>query len=499
MTNQRLKQLITIFCLSLFTLVIAQENQLSYLSQKLALENSVKERVTTALEKLLDDVKFVVDVKAEIEFTPIEQTRTIIGTPQETQIQPTTTSAGQPTGTTPEAAPVQVEGEISQPGRTSSELSLPLPGFEVPPSAIQPKAKTPEQKQLSAPPQSKPAETVTPTTAPTTQPNVSTSIQKTTIPVPIVKKQEINVILEDGVSPELIENVRQIVAVASHYDRVRGDIISIMTANFKKTPGKDPTETIILKNIAEKIDDIEKRQSQSEYNARLEQQKQTERQIIARDSLKIDELKKQILELQTRLSAPQTSEEQRVITEQTSAREIELANLREQLKESNRRLQELELSSLETTPPSMFGIRNNEMWYVIILAAVLFLALLIVLLINHRKQQKRQELEWGYGSKIPMGPRPPQPILNRQPEDIVKPQPPAQPPIQPAPVAPPAQAPQPVAPTTPPVDLENQKEELKSMRQSVISMTVGQPDTASRIINAWMSQEVQQTESETES
>jgi len=497
MTNHRVKQLIAVFCLGLFTLSIAQDNQLSYLSQKLELENSVKERVTTALEKLLDDVKFVVDVKTEIEFSPIEQTRTIIGTPPETQNQSAPAASDQ-TSTAPTTTPTT--SSSAKPNRQSSELSLPLPGFEVPPSAVQSQEKTPPQTQLSAPPSNKPAETAVTPSAPAASPNVSTSIQKTTIPVPIVKRQEINIILEDGVSPELIENVRQIVAVASHYDRVRGDIISIMTANFKKSPGKDATETIILKNIAEKIDDIEKRQSQSEYNTRLEQQKRQEHQAIVRDSLKVDELKKQIAELQAKLQAPQTTSDQReVVEQQTTARETELANLRDQLKESNRRLQELELSSLETTPPSMFGVRNLGMWYVIILAAVLFLALLLVLLINHRKQLKRQELEWGYGSKIPMGPRPPQQILSRKPEEITKPQPAVQPVTPPAPVATPAQTITPVQPAAPPVDLEAQREEMKSMKQSVISMTVGQPDTASRIISSWMSQEIQQSGSETES
>lgn len=499
MTNHRVKQLIAVFCLGLFTLSIAQENQLSYLSQKLELENSIKERVAASLEKLLDDVKFDVQVKAEIEFTSVEQTRTITGTPEVTQAQPVVTTPS-PATTTPTGSPTS--DNATKTSRPTSELSLPLPGFEVPPSVVQPQEKTPSQTQLSAPPTTKPAETTAPQTT-AASPSVSTSIQKTIIPVPVVKRQEIYVFLEDGVSPELIESVRQIVAVASHYDRMRGDIISIMTANFKKSPGKDATETIILKNIAEKIDDIEKRQSQSEYNTRLEQQKHLERQAIVRDSLKVDELKKQIVELQAKLQAPQTTSDQReVVEQQTTARETELANLRDQLKESNRRLQELELSSLETTPPSMFGVHNLDMWYVIILAAVLFLALLLVLLINHRKQLKRQELEWGYGSKIPMGPRPPQQILSRKPEEIAKPQPAAQPVTPPAPIATPAQPIAPVqqaVPIAPPVDLEAQREEMKSMKQSVISMTVGQPDTASRIINSWMSQEIQQSGSETES
>jgi flagellar biosynthesis/type III secretory pathway M-ring protein FliF/YscJ len=464
MSHFKVKQLILIFSLGLFTLLIAQEN-LSYLSQKMSLENSIKDRITEALEKLLDDVKFVVNVKAEIDFAPVEQAE-----PAETP-------------------PADATPQESRPRAT--EYVLPLPGFDIPTSVIQSQERIQSQTQLDALPQ--PATGAAKST--------STTEKKGATSVPVIKRQEINVILEDGISPEIIENVRQVVAVAAHYDRARGDVISIMTANFKKSPDKDATETIILKNIAEKIDDIERRQTAAEYNARFEQQKQLERQAILRDSLKIDELKKQIAELQAQLQTPQITEDQRQVTEQqTTTREAELESLREQLRESNRRLQELELSSLETTPPSMLRVRNYGMWYAIIAAIVLLIILLIVLLVNHRKQVKRQELEWGYGSQIPMGPRPTQPILTRQPEETPKPQSPVPPITQPiATPAPPVESAQPAQPSAPPVDFEAQKEEIKSMRQSVISMSVGQPETALRIINAWISQDIQPGKSETES
>ncbi|MDD5062609.1 MAG: hypothetical protein PHN44_10070, partial [Candidatus Marinimicrobia bacterium] len=142
MSHYKVKQLIAVLCLGAFTLLIAQSNQLSYLSQKMALENSVKDRIADALEKLLDDVKFVVDVKAEIDFAPVEQTSPAAETVPEA---PTTTT------TTPQQAPA-----------TTSELSLPLPGFEVPPSVIQPQEQTPSQTQLSVLPQASPEKTTQP-------------------------------------------------------------------------------------------------------------------------------------------------------------------------------------------------------------------------------------------------------------------------------------------------------------------------------------------------
>ncbi len=478
--------------------LIAQENQLSYLSQKLMLENSVRERINNALEKLLDDSKFIVDVKAEIELTPVEQTQTVIKTPQ-----PTTTAAGakpSPTAKSPQATPTTTPTEKKK--STATDINLPLPGFEfTPPPATPSKEQAPAQKQLTEPQGTAEPETTQPAPAAEETPQYTTSVQKYSIPTPVVKRLDINIILEDGVTPEMIENVRQVAAVAAHFDRARGDAISIMTASFKKKKEQDAAEAVILKSIAEKIDDLERKQTEAERAARIEQQKRIERQAIVRDSLRVEELKKQIAELQAQVQTPQLNEEQRrQAQEQQTLREQEINALREQLRESNRRLQELELSNIETTPPGMFGVRNWGMWLAIGIAALLFLILLIVLLVNRRKQIERQEMEWGYGSKIPLGPRPP--VRPSAEPAAPKPTPAPQPTPPPSPVTPTPTpvppAPEVPKPSTPPVDLEAQREELKSMKQSVISMAVGQPDTATRIIDAWLSEETKTAETESE-
>jgi flagellar biosynthesis/type III secretory pathway M-ring protein FliF/YscJ len=302
--------------------------------------------------------------------------------------------------------------------------------------------------------------------------------------IPVIKRQQVNIIMEDGVTPEIIENVRQVVAIASHYDRARGDVISVMTASFKKREKQDAAEAIILKNIAEKIDNLERRQRDAERMAKIEQQKRAERQAVIRDSLRIQELRKQIADLQTQLNAPQISEDQRAQTRALAdARVTELANLKEQLRESNRRLQDLEMSALETTPPGFSRINNLGLYIILGLFALALIILLIILLVNRRTHQKRQEMEWGYGTKIPMGPRP-QPV-----------------PQQPTQQAPVETAPAPAPPTAPPaapVDTAALKEEMKGIKQSVISMSVGQPDTASRVINEWLGQTKQAEESESE-
>ncbi|MDD5766937.1 MAG: flagellar M-ring protein FliF C-terminal domain-containing protein, partial [Candidatus Marinimicrobia bacterium] len=376
--------------------------------------------------------------------------------------------------------------------------SLPLPGFEIP------------QEAFNETPSNQPAAELTSDTAENIEepsedqelkeaPDSKISVQKQSAPIPVIKRQQISIIVEDGVTPDMIENIRQVVNIASHYDRSRGDVISVMTANFKKKKETDGAEAIILKNIAEKIDDIDRRQTETERSSRIEQQRRTEKQVVVRDSLRMEDLKKEIADLKAQLQTPQLTDEQRQETEKTTTiREQELANLRDQLRDSNRRLQEIELGALETTPPIMTRLKNMGVLIAAGIAALLILILLFVLLISRRKQARQQEIEWGYGTKIPMGPRPvppaPQPIEKPAPEIVAAPAPVTS---QPAIVPPIIPIPEPKV-TTEPVDMEAQKEEMKGIKQSVISMSVGQPDTASRIINNWLSGDVKPEQTEAE-
>lgn len=465
--------------------LLSQENQVSYLSQKLLLENNLRERITEALDKLLDDIKFVVDVAIDLEFTALPQTAAPLPTEAGTQ-------TPQPQAKTEKPQPEREKGR--------GELYLPLPGFEAPVDLV-----TREEKPSTTALPEGPPQTVT-ETAPQIPAKTVAPLPQSAVSIPMVKRQRINIILEDGITPEIIENVRQVVTIASHYDRARGDVISIMTASFKKRQDQDAAEAIILKNIAEKISDLEERQRDAERTAKIEQQKQLERQAVIRDSLRIQELRNQIVDLRDQLSSSQLSEDQRAETQMlTSQRETELTNLKEQLRESNRRLQELEMSGLDTTPPGIRSIRELGLYIIIGLLGLAVLVVLILLLINRRTAQKRQEMEWGYGTKVPMGPRP-QPQIPQQPAapPVTKPAPPpveqvaAPQAVAPAPPYP--AVPAPPKPEQPSVDEEALREEMKGIKQSVISMSVGQPDTASRIINEWLGQErgTQETESEVE-
>lgn len=456
----------------------SQDSQMSYLSQKLVLENSLRERISDALDKLLDDIKFVVDVVVELEFQAAEDT--------EAEAEETSRSTAQV-----QIETVPEQREEQRPVRKSTELGLPLPGFETPEEVVRAEHGATPTTLREGPP-----EEVTREPAQMAAKKPAKTTRSAGPAIPVIKRQQVNIIMEDGVTPEIIENVRQVVAVASRYDRSRGDVISVMTASFKKREDQDAAEAIILKNIAEKIDNLERRQQEAERLSQIERQKQLERQAVVRDSLRIQELRRQITDLKDQLESPQISDDQKAQTRALAdARETELYNLKEQLRESNRRLQELEMGALETTPPGFAKMDNQVLYIILGLFAVALIVLLIILLVNRRNHQKRQELEWGYGTKVPMGPRPQQPAP--------APQQPAQPVQQPTPAAPAEPTPQAAPAAETPkqeasYDIGAAKEEMKGIKQSVISMSVGQPETASRVINEWLSQQKQAEESESE-
>ncbi|MFA4838020.1 MAG: flagellar M-ring protein FliF C-terminal domain-containing protein [Candidatus Neomarinimicrobiota bacterium] len=478
----------------LLTFLFAQDNQVSYLSQKLLVENSLRERISDALNKLLDDMKFVVDVNVDIEFTPIEQTQTVRQSPSDARSGETVAKGKPKTSARSVQTPADMSATSKKPAKQT--YSLPLPGFEIPQEAFTETPRNQPAQELM----SDTAENIGDTSESQETPEskmVPTTVNKQFIPVLTIKRQQISIIVEDGVTPDMIENIRQVVNIASHFDRSRGDIISVMTANFKKKKETDGAQAIILKNIAEKIDDIDRRQTETERSGRIDQQRRAEKQVVVRDSLRMEDLKKEITDLRAQLQTPQLTDEQRQETEKaTTVREQELANLKDQLRDSNRRLQEIELGALETTPPIMSRLKNMGVLIAAGIAALLILILLFIILITRRNQARRQEIEWGYGTKIPMGPRPvppaPQPIEKPAPEIVAAPTS-----SQPAAVPPAIPVPEPKV-AAEPVDMEAQKEEMKGIKQSVISMSVGQPDTASRIINDWLSGDVKPEQTEAE-
>ncbi|HDY75209.1 MAG TPA: hypothetical protein ENH49_01665, partial [Candidatus Marinimicrobia bacterium] len=57
------------FILAAFYISVSWGQGNSYLAQKLMVENDFRQRITDALSKIIDDRKYVIDVKADIEIS----------------------------------------------------------------------------------------------------------------------------------------------------------------------------------------------------------------------------------------------------------------------------------------------------------------------------------------------------------------------------------------------------------------------------------------------
>ncbi len=96
------------------------------------------------------------------------------------------------------------------------------------------------------------------------------TVASTTGPTLRVNKMELTVILEDPISPKIIENIRTVTMVASHFNRERGDKLQVLTADFQGAVSDKPdTEQLLLKSIAEKMTAIEARQKEDTENQQI--------------------------------------------------------------------------------------------------------------------------------------------------------------------------------------------------------------------------------------
>ncbi|MDD5766472.1 MAG: flagellar M-ring protein FliF C-terminal domain-containing protein, partial [Candidatus Marinimicrobia bacterium] len=218
------KAVFVMICLGLLlTFLFAQDNQVSLISQKLLVENNLRDRITDALEKLMDDMKFVVDVNVDIEFDQTQETQTISQSQADARSEKSVTKEKSKTGVRNTQLPSDMSTTSKKPAKQT--YSLPLPGFEIP------------QEAFNETPSNQPAVELTSDTAENIEepsedqelkeaPDSKISVQKQSAPIPVIKRQQISIIVEDGVTPDMIENIRQVVNIASHYDRSRGDVIS---------------------------------------------------------------------------------------------------------------------------------------------------------------------------------------------------------------------------------------------------------------------------------
>tara|TARA_Y100000589_G_scaffold292649_1_gene296946 strand:+ start:617 stop:2422 length:1806 start_codon:yes stop_codon:yes gene_type:complete len=327
------------------TFIIAQDG--GYLSQKLMVENNIRERIKDALSKLIESHKYVVNVDVELEVLDEIKEEFTYYSPRESEKKSNNT--GTPAEKTAEALVRIQEKMVQENQKAESErysVGLPIPGFEV-------DVTTPKLKDVGPLTQSMP---ISPSTL--KQPAASTgddvSYQKKEVidkvlstkrpSKTVVKRMELSLILQEGAAPELIENIRQLTMAAAKFDRDRGDKLTIMTASFKERRDQRTAEQVMLKNIAEKIDkmeqkritqtvswrdDIERYKEESaiqqqktldELNAQLEENKKLrleeaaefqKREFARKDSIRNSKLETEIQALKDMLAMNESEEDQK--------------------------------------------------------------------------------------------------------------------------------------------------------------------------------------------
>ena len=444
---------IWVFLFSL-TLLLGQQTS-SYLTQKLMVESGLRERIGDALSKIIDDQKYVIDVDVDIEITgEKEEQITII--PGDRPIYDEASALEQLTTIIGEAAP----GDGSSEDTEFSSMGLPIPGFDFEVEA------EPQVSQESAARGQAGPDMVVPIQEPTM---AGERVQSKTLThrvpaVAAVKRIQISIILQEGAAPELIENIRQVVMVASRFDRTRGDVLSIMTASFKERRDEKSAEQVLLKNIADKLEQLQGGESggmkksiedavsepmtafknrlneleQANLRNKFEYERKTK---LLRDSLQLTDLKGEITSLKEAL----------IYADQTKKTGVDsqLAMLDSVQLDLEQELEQVESSSAMIILVSILG------------ALVLILLVLVMVLLFNKKKTPPPPPPWLYGpprrrkkkgKNGSLATKKESQETNEDPDVI--------------------------------------RSEIGEMRQSVVSMSVGQPKTATRIVKEWLEDDV---------
>jgi len=453
----------------LFSIIIGQSN--GYLAQKLMIENSLRNRISDAMEKVIDNRKYVIDVSVDLEVSSAIENQTTFS-PNDGSVK-SLQSARDMVNTSDAPA--------------SGNVGLPIPGFDF----------TAESSESTPEPAAEPKMDAT------VGDNVVSRTQKEMKPsMASVRNMEISIIIQEGAAPELIENIRQVVMVASRFNRPRGDVLSIMTASFKERRDEKSAEQVLLKNIAEKLETLEsqrERLGEVDWKKELENYKESESErrqedrlyfqsklaeleasardqsydqerqaMLKQDSIRLQALNEEIQNLKSFLGAANISDSAAASAESTVQEKLQERNgLDAQIAE---KLAMLDQAQAELDRQSSRGGSGTGMIVLVSVLSALVIGLIVVLvfmLINKPKQQMPPP--W-----MMYPPRRPKKKDNGAPAvtNVV------QAPSQPAQQA-----------STPNEDIAVLQSEVNDMKQAVVSMSVGQPQAANKIVKDWIVEE----------
>ena len=445
-----------------------------YLAQKLMIENNLRKRISDALEKVIDNRKYVIDVSVDLEISSAFENQTTYS----------------PNGgiESLKAAEDMLSATDSPP---RGSVGLPIPGFDF---TAEPPTKEPSSNPETTPMDSPVEDNVVSRTQTEMRPSMAS-----------VRNMEISIIIQEGAAPELIENIRQVVMVASRFDRPRGDVLSIMTASFKERRDEKSAEQVLLKNIAEKLESLEsqrERLGEVDWKQELENYKDSEAErrqedrlyfqsklaefetaardqsygqereaMLRQDSVRLQALNEEIQNLKSFLGTADLSDSSATQAQSSVQEKIEeKASLDSQISEKLAMLDKVQ-SDLDNQPRG--GGNNGMIIFVSILGAIVIILIVVLVMLLMNKPKQQMPPPW-----MMYPPRRPKKKVRVSEEKINASEPPAQPIVQAA------------APLTPaPEDVAVLQSEVNDMKQAVVSMSVGQPQAATKIVKDWILEE----------
>tara|TARA_A100000164_G_scaffold270121_1_gene242069 strand:+ start:53 stop:1828 length:1776 start_codon:yes stop_codon:yes gene_type:complete len=350
------KKLIILF---LVPFILFSQNS-GYLSQKLMVENNIRDRIKDALSKIIDSHKYVINVDVELEVLDEVNEQITVFTPREKNKKEIETPAER-TASVLQQMQQNVIKEDTEIEKESYSIGLPIPGFEVDVSQQKSEQRSITQSNPISPKTMKPIQSsVSSEENEDNKELVDKVVSRKRPSRAQVKRMDIALILQEGAAPELIENIRQLTMASSKFDRNRGDKITIMTASFKERRDQKSAEQIMLKNIAEKIENLEQKRIVESGSWKEDIEKYKTEQSLRREQ-DLATLENAMAELEKKRLEDAAEYEKKELMRRDSIRNSKLENeikaLKEMLtldKNSNNQNQ----SSLDS---SRFAMLDNEL------------------------------------------------------------------------------------------------------------------------------------------
>ena len=488
MKNKWFKISISVLICLFFTIGTSQPS--GYLAQKLMLENNLRERISSALSKVIDESQYVVDVSVELKLSDAVEEQVTYFTGKKQQESPFI-KPDRPIHLQPSANDAVPRAD------SKSMVGLPIPGFE-----FEVEQQPSENIRLEVQPTL--ADEIIQAEQKDDSPNIlsKTSSFKRPSTAQIIK-QEISIILQEGSSPELIENIRQLVMMASRYNRARGDVLSIMTASFKERRDVRSAEQVMLRALVEKIESLEVERSKpaektNGYGQKdVEDYKEKMREFVAFvDSVKKEEKERlyqqeiekavaphleKIEQLQDDLMGLQASDKFSLGGEKADS---VVEQKEKQLKKAETHLDEifvlLERAKEDFEKSEKGGISNTFLLVSLIGGFLLIVLLAVFFSLQGKSRHQYPPPPWMYPPRRPKKKTKKNVEATQQESGTIQRE---------------------VFPSKQEIkalDIEDDasvvRSEINDMKKAVVSMSVGQPAAAAKIVKEWMEDDIPPSE-----